>query len=349
MNYAIISYGGLGDLVLHIDALRQALRFLPPPRACYATRAAAELGQMLMPGLDWRSVPPRDEAHDAFVELRWFTTVLSADENLSRALVPDRIRYNAFEVARAEGAVALAHCFAGGLSMRAVLCRSWGFVEDDDFVALDVKTNARCLQPYVVIANDAERPWPVRDQQTKQLPRELLVEIVAAVARRLAAVHIIEVGEAKRAPGLPGTLDLRGATTIADLLGILAGASVVMCIEGGVAHLCAALRKRAIVLTGPTAAVHYGHSAHVYLRSGICSPCAWSVIDWYAHCPQHLNAACMSGFDPENIAARVVDEMAIGHTRQRRAEFSQIHCDPPEPCAETDKLTGFGANFSTPM
>jgi hypothetical protein len=312
MNYAFVSCGGLGDLVLHADALRQALRILPPPRACYATRAAVELGRTLMPELDWRSDPPReDDPYDGIVELRWFTTVISPHGHASRALVPDRARYNAFDAARTEGAIALARCFAEGLSMRAVLCRSWGFAEDDDFVALKAEPNARCLSPYVVVANGADRPWPVHDRQTKQMPRGLLAAIAAAIMRRLPGVRIIEVGASERALGLPGTLDLRGATTIADLLEVLTGASAVLCIEGGIAHLCAALRKRAIVLTGPTSAAHYGHAAHVYLRSGICSPCAWSVIDWYARCPQHLNAACMSGFDPESVAERVAAEMTL--------------------------------------
>ena len=308
MNYAVVSCGGLGDAVLHADTLRQALCLLPPPRACYATPAAADLGRRLLPALEWRSDPPsHDNPHDALVELRWFATVLSPDGSVPNALVPDRASYDTFEAARSDGAVALARCFADGLSMRAVLCRSWGFAEDDGFVAVEAEPNARCLRPYVVVANGADRPWPVGDRQTKQVPRGLLAAIVSAAARRLPGVRFMEVGAPERTAGLPGTLDLRGTTTIADLLGILAGASAILCIEGGIAHLSAALRKRAIVLSGPTSATQYGHATHVYLRSGICSPCAWSVIDWYAHCPQHLNAACMSAFDPETVAELVAD------------------------------------------
>lgn len=312
MNYGIVSCGGLGDVVLHVDTIRQALRVLPAPRACYATRAAVELGRMLMPELYWCSDPPSAaDPYDALVKLRWFTTILCPDGRGLDALVPDRARYDAFAALRSEGGVALARCFAEGLSARAVLCRSWGFGEDDDFVALKVKPNARCLQPYVVVANGADRPWPVRNRQTKQIPRGLLDAIVATLTRRLPGVRVIEVGTADRTPGLPGTLDLRGETTIGELLGILTGASAVLCIEGGIAHLCAVLRKRAIVLTGPTSAANYGHPAHVYLRSGICSPCAWLVADWYARCSKHLNAACMSAFDPDSVAACVAEEIAI--------------------------------------
>ena len=118
-------------------------------------------------------------------------------------------------------------------------------------------------------------------------------------------MRFVEVGIDRDSPSIAGTHDLRTATTLAELLELLYGASAVACIEGGMAHLCAALGKRALVLIGPTSEANYGHRLHTYIRSGLCSPCAWSRIDWYATCIKDLQAACMSAFDPAHVAEAI--------------------------------------------
>lgn len=305
----MVSRGGLGDVIVHADVLRQALERVPPPSVCFATEHASMLGRFLLPELQW-STPASFEApsilfdFDAVVELQWFATVF-APPGLRNRLVPNQRYYDSFEDSRAEGPTALGRHFADGLSSRSILCRSWGFDADDRFIALRIRSRAHRGEPYIVVSNGADRPWPVVGRQTKQLPRDLFSEIIRATMARLPDLRFVEVGIDRDSQSIAGTRDLRAATTLADLLELLYGASAVACIEGGMAHLCAALGKPALVMIGPTSEVNYGHRLHTYIRSGLCSPCAWSRIDWYATCIKNLQAACMNAFDPARVAEAI--------------------------------------------
>jgi Glycosyltransferase family 9 (heptosyltransferase) len=309
MNYALVSRGGIGDLVVHADVVRQALERLPPPSVCFATAPASEIGRHLLPDLQW-ATPASFEAasillgFDAVVELQWFTTIFAMPKVRTR-LIPDAELYDSFEASRVEGATALAGHFERGLSNRSILCRSWGFDADEKFIALDVRSKGRSDAPYVVVSNGADRPWPVAGRQTKQLPRSLFSEIVRTAMDRLPDFNFSEVGAERDSKSIGGTRDLRGTTTLTELLEILNSASAVVCIEGAMAHLCAALGRSAVVLIGPTSETHYGHRLHTYIRSGFCSPCAWSRIDWYATCVKNLQAVCMSAFDPARVAETI--------------------------------------------
>ncbi len=155
--------------------------------------------------------------------------------------------------------------------MRAIVCRSWGFEEDRSFVALASDVPEPACEParkLVVVSNGADRPWPVRARQTKQLARGAFERCVTALAAAFADREIVEVGTGAAGPPIGGVRDLRGQTTLAELIALLARAEAIVCLEGGIAHLAAALRRPALVLAGPTSERNYGHGLHTYVSSG---------------------------------------------------------------------------------
>ncbi|MDR1164911.1 MAG: lipopolysaccharide heptosyltransferase II [Deltaproteobacteria bacterium] len=111
-----------------------------------------------------------------------------------------------------------------------------------------------------------------------------------------------EIGEAQaalallRASGLT-PLDLTGKTTFAELVRVLAEASLVLCNDSGVMHLAAALRTPVAVPFGPTNPLATGPLSREsrILRVGAeCSPCK------YRHCPKP-EKLCYRGLEPESL------------------------------------------------
>lgn len=306
---AFISCGGIGDFLLHADAVRQYFaRSAFRPDLLLAPASVCALGERLLPGTAWTPLERYGDERLARIEhavtLRWFTEVRTADPALAAELVPEPALYRSFDAARRTGPTALHGFFRDELTMRAIVCRSWGFEEDRSFVALASDVPEPACEParkLVVVSNGADRPWPVRARQTKQLARGAFERCVTALAAAFADYEIVEVGTGAAGPPIAGVRDLRGQTSLDELVSLLARAEAIVCLEGGIAHLAAALRRPALVLAGPTSARNYGHGLHTYLSSGLCVPCAWSTLDWYAACPLEIDAVCMAAIRPQAV------------------------------------------------
>jgi ADP-heptose:LPS heptosyltransferase len=115
----------------------------------------------------------------------------------------------------------------------------------------------------------AARRWPV--------------ERYAQIARRLArgGRRVVVTGSATEGPlaaevtaaaGLPDNAVLAGRTTLSQLAALVAGASLVVCGDTGIAHLATAYGTPSVVLFGPVSPHHWGpppdRPQHVALWSG---------------------------------------------------------------------------------
>jgi ADP-heptose:LPS heptosyltransferase len=105
----------------------------------------------------------------------------------------------------------------------------------------------------------AARRWPV--------------ERYAQVARRLASRgrQVVVTGSAAdgslaaqvtAAADLPDGAMLAGRTTLSQLAALVAGASLVVCGDTGIAHLATAYRTPSVVLFGPVSPQHWGPPPH---------------------------------------------------------------------------------------
>jgi ADP-heptose:LPS heptosyltransferase len=107
------------------------------------------------------------------------------------------------------------------------------------------------------------------------------VERWAAVARALLSTGsavVVTGGAAERArcaavvAGAAGAGDRSGATQLDDLARLVAGASVVLCGDTGVAHLATACAAPTVVLFGPTAPTQWGPSVDGHLHRVVWHP-----------------------------------------------------------------------------
>jgi ADP-heptose:LPS heptosyltransferase len=97
-------------------------------------------------------------------------------------------------------------------------------------------------------------------------------ERYATVARRLAGtgLRVVVTGSAGERPlahqvaaaaDLPDRSVLAGRTTLSELAALVAGATMVICGDTGIAHLATAYRTPSVVLFGPVSPRHWGPPA----------------------------------------------------------------------------------------
>jgi ADP-heptose:LPS heptosyltransferase len=132
---------------------------------------------------------------------------------------------------------------------------------------------------------------------TKQWDVRRFEHTVATAPRSLT---FIQVGSSKD-PAIPGTRDLRGRTSLAEIIQLVASAELFVGPEGFLAHLARAVDCPAVVVFGgrslPTT---YGYSCNENLVAHPpCAPCGLN-----AGCPHDM--ACMEAITVNDVVAAIV-------------------------------------------
>lgn len=157
--------------------------------------------------------------------------------------------------------------------------------------------------PYVAIAPG------VGFGEAKRWPVERFAALAARLARRFTGPLVLVGAEADRAvcdevrrqaPSGTGPLvDLAGRTSLAALVGVIAGARAFVGNDAGAAHVAAALGIPGVAVFGSTSPVHSGPvspTLRVVRHALPCAPCFQPV------CPlEHL--ACLRGIEPDEVLA----------------------------------------------
>ena len=105
-----------------------------------------------------------------------------------------------------------------------------------------------------------------------------------------------------------GAIDLRGQTSLPQLFNVIKRAAGIVCTEGGIMHLGYALdAPNVFVIRGPTRGKLFEYPGHHFIDSYICEVCWSSTDEWYAHCPKHLESACMKSITPERVAMNIAE------------------------------------------
>lgn len=161
--------------------------------------------------------------------------------------------------------------------------------------------------PYIVVAPGATygpaKQWGAvrfaKAAATLSLARAIAVVAVGSVEDRPAAATVI------REAGAAGAcaLDLAGATTLGELVGVLAGARAVLSNDSGVMHLAVALRRPTVAIFGSTSPLWTSSSvpwaANLYAAYP-CSPC------YRRTCP--IGYACFRSVEPAS-AVRAIEQL----------------------------------------
>lgn len=118
---------------------------------------------------------------------------------------------------------------------------------------------------------------------------------------RSAGYEVIQLG----GPGdgyIPGAMDLRGKTTIAEAAAILRNAVLHLDTEGGLVHLARAVGTKSLVLFGPTPIEFYGYDDNINIRAGECRNCWASHPGWLLKCPRgHTRPLCMDAISAQMV------------------------------------------------
>lgn len=105
---------------------------------------------------------------------------------------------------------------------------------------------------------------------------------------------------------IPGTIDMRGKTSITEAAAILKKSILHLDTEGGIVHLAKAVGTKSVVLFGPTAVEFYGYKDNINIRSGDCRNCWWSTPDWQTRCPLDFDVPkCMEAIGIKTVIDNV--------------------------------------------
>lgn len=109
-------------------------------------------------------------------------------------------------------------------------------------------------------------------------------------------------------PLVPNAIDLRGKTSIKELIYLLKIARAIVVGEGGIMHLAfAAGAQNVIVLGGPTQGCLFEYPGHTWVCSYVCGNCWSTTPDWYQKCPKNCDAVCMQTISPQRVNNTVLE------------------------------------------
>ena len=130
--------------------------------------------------------------------------------------------------------------------------------------------------------------------------KEWRAENWSTLARELKGVaHFVQVGGPDD-PVFPGATDLRGKTSLRDLMGVFANARLFVGLEGFLMHLAKAVRTKSVIIYGgyihPSSS-GYANNINIFTELP-CSPCGLP-----SHCD--FDRKCMTMITPSHVASRV--------------------------------------------
>ncbi|MDH7600888.1 MAG: glycosyltransferase family 9 protein [Armatimonadota bacterium] len=161
--------------------------------------------------------------------------------------------------------------------------------------------------------------------------KEWTDEGFAEVARYLGTqgLRVVCVG-AVASPGIaqlcPQIVDLGGRTSLVEAAGVLAGCELLVGVDSGILHMCAAMGKPVVGLYGPTNPEVTGPQGegHIVIRSNVgCSPCRLKTCK--------LDRKCMKDIKPVAVIDAVSEILRRRHASSARSGLSNSGKDFGKP------------------
>ncbi|MCH7650220.1 MAG: glycosyltransferase family 9 protein, partial [Nitrospinae bacterium] len=134
------------------------------------------------------------------------------------------------------------------------------------------------IKEYIVIACGADE-MAGSSSQTKVWPQENWIAVVAALSEH---IQVVQVGGSSDFV-VTGAHSLVGKTSITEAAYVIQRAKFVVSTDGGMIHIAKALKKKTVVLWGPTVPKIFGYLDQINIVYDQC-PCAFQVPDWTIRC-----------------------------------------------------------------
>jgi ADP-heptose:LPS heptosyltransferase len=267
----LLKFGGLGDMLQTTVVVRAAARKHRAPVVVF-TPGPAEVFQW-MPEVA-EIVPIKEMLQDdavrtladcfpVFLDVRYISWAYGADPP------PFALRHAWFYQAWAQSNARLATL---GRHTTELMLESLGLPQGETGLRphFDPREPAESpVPPYLAVANGVGslgilKAWPQ--------------PYWAELAQLLAPLPLVQVGGADD-PRIVRALDQRGLS-LAATASILEDAQGLVSVEGGIAHLGAAVGLRSVVLYGPTDPVLFTYPGQRPIQAEVCPPCWWSLPTW---------------------------------------------------------------------
>lgn len=260
--------GGLGDTLLCTPALRAVKRLNPSCRVVLLTNYSALI--IGLPFVDRTDAPPASAAD----------------------LPPEciRLRYDDCVPTRRHLASVLGDHL--GVRVPAEDCRPECAI-DADIVGRFRAQWDRLKRPWVLINRKASGYTPNKDW-----PEPYWIELIGRLA---GGATVIEIGAHRESPTVPGvSVDLRGRTSLPELVAAIAAADVHVGPISGPVHIAAAAGVRSVVIYGgyeePSCSSYPGN---VDLYTPLqCAPC-------WLESPCQYGTPCLSAIAPAHVEVEV--------------------------------------------
>jgi ADP-heptose:LPS heptosyltransferase len=182
---------------------------------------------------------------------------------------------------------------------------------------LDLPADHLCPQrlglvgrPYVVVHNGFDPNFVITaSAATKCYPH--FGAVITALRQHVPGVVFIQVGSSTSIPIQEADIDLLGKTTLPEVAGLIAGASLLLDNEGGLVHVAACLGTTSCVVFGPTPSRFFGYPDNINVDPLFCGGCWWVTETWMDICARGFRTArCMTEQPPDHIAARAAPVLA---------------------------------------
>jgi ADP-heptose:LPS heptosyltransferase len=322
-DVAVVDTGGLGDLLVRLNAFRQVLPKLkalhPQAQVTYIARQPYGIiegfpgvgrWEYIEKGLVQKDAVRRATARFGLTfDLRYSGQVLRRDEEWQgkRDLGYDSGMFIGDSLASTLGEFAYT-------DDREYLHDHLTSVTCSPALAVGVKRAVRGAEKFIVVSNGTD---PTFGLLTKRIPLDVLSKVSTDL--HAAGYATVEVGtKGTEHTGTPGSINLIGKTKLEQILYLMRHdrCAGVLAADTGLAHLASHLKLPTVVLFGPTDATFWGYPANLNLTPGCDCPhmaCWLTMPDWHNTCRLDVEKrldvvpdtppACMTSFKPEEVAA----------------------------------------------
>ena len=140
-----------------------------------------------------------------------------------------------------------------------------------------------------------------------------LAKVVDQLKRKRPNLVFVQLGRETSTP-IPGVdRNLLCATTMPEVVSLLANAALHLDNESGLVHLAACSGTRSCVIFGPTDADYFGYPNNINVRPALCGGCWWINDSWLDQCPRGFETApCMASISPDQVVDGLLPALADG-------------------------------------